>query len=62
MANEIEIQVRLFEKRLEEERLKGKWKVLGGWEIITRTLYETEKGSVEGEIKNVWASRGRVKV
>lgn len=43
----------MFEKRLEEERLKGKWKVPGGWEIITRTLYETEKGSVEGEIKNV---------
>lgn len=49
----LELQVRLFEKRLEEERLKGKWKVIGGWEIITRTLYPTEKGSVEGEIKNV---------
>lgn len=41
MANEIGIT------RLGEEKSKGKWKV------ITRTLYETEKGSVDGEIKNV---------
>lgn len=28
------LQARLLEKRLEEEKLKGKWRVIGGWEII----------------------------
>ena len=54
MANEIGITSEIVRKEARRREIEGKTGMgIAGWEIITRTLYKTEKGSVEGEMKNV---------